>query len=89
MIARLTWGWEAPENNEEACSAVGWLGGGQRTVVNGNLLAEEEAAGDGALTGFGWRVELGGVATPSTEDGCDVPWIGRRQRWMGWCLVAC
>jgi hypothetical protein len=44
-----TWGREAPLNNGQACSAVGWLGGGQNAVVDGNPLAEEEAVRDGAL----------------------------------------
>jgi hypothetical protein len=47
-----TWGREAPENNEEACSMVGWLGGGQSAVVDGKPLVEEEAVRDGALPGI-------------------------------------
>jgi hypothetical protein len=46
-----TWGQKAPENNEEACSAVGWLEGGRSVVVDGNLLMKEEAVRDGALLG--------------------------------------
>jgi hypothetical protein len=48
---RRTWGQEALENNEEACGAVGCLRGGQSVVVDGNLLMEEEAVGEGALPG--------------------------------------
>jgi hypothetical protein len=54
-----TWGREAQETNEEACGVVGRLGGGRSTVVNGNPLAEEEGAGDGALPG----VVAGGSST--------------------------
>jgi hypothetical protein len=44
-----TWGREAPENSEEACGAVGCLGGGRSTLVDGKPLMEEEAVGDGTL----------------------------------------
>jgi hypothetical protein len=47
-----TWGRKAPEINEEACGAVGWLSGGQIMVVNGSPLTEEEAAGGGVLPGI-------------------------------------
>jgi hypothetical protein len=69
-----TWGQEAPENNEEACGVVSWLGGGRSLVVNGNPLMEEEAIEDGALPSvMGRWLKKKGVATPSTEVGGEVP----------------
>jgi hypothetical protein len=46
-----TWGWEAPEINEEACGVVNQLRGGRSIEVDGIPFVKEEAVGDGALLG--------------------------------------
>jgi hypothetical protein len=84
-----TWGWYALGNNKEACGAVGRLRGGQTTVVDGNPLAEEEAAKGAVLLGavagglsskvllhLQWKMAVRFLGS----DGDIVGWGGARRR---------
>jgi hypothetical protein len=78
-----TWGWEALENNEEACGSVSWLRGGRSAVVDGNPLTREEAVGDGALPG----IMAGGSSSkvlPHLQQKTTVRFIGSNGDGVGW-----